>query len=46
MGCFETVMLSCPVCGKQYSAQSKSGPCEMGFYISPLIAPKEVMTDI
>ena len=32
MGCFDTVKIPCPNCGKIYTDQSKSGPCNLKTY--------------
>lgn len=32
MGCFDTVWVPCPKCGKKYPAQSKSGECNLEDY--------------
>lgn len=45
MGMFDSVMIPCPKCGGQQEAQSKSGPCLLGFF--PLeSAPSDVMEDV
>jgi len=45
MGCYETIEVPCPKCGSLYLAQSKSGPCEMGYY-SLEDAPNDVIADV
>lgn len=45
MGLFDSVMVPCPKCGVGQEAQSKSGPCLLGFF--PLeSAPADVMEDV
>ena len=29
MGCYDTILISCPNCGEEEGAQSKSGECRM-----------------
>lgn len=45
MGCFDTVRLPCPQCGKIYEAQSKGGSCG-SFTYEFEYAPASVIGDI
>ena len=45
MGCYDTVAVPCPTCGKKYYAQSKGGDCRLDTY-DIKDAPPDVMSDI
>jgi hypothetical protein len=45
MGCYDTVLLPCPECGKIYDAQSKSGDCLLRVY-NFNDAPDDVMSNV
>jgi hypothetical protein len=45
MGCFDTVMVPCPVCRKRIGFQSKSGPCDLAVYQYE-DAPADVLEDV
>lgn len=45
MGCYDSVQVPCPVCGKLYYAQSKGGPCKLKDYTLEN-APQDVLSDI
>lgn len=47
MGCYDTIKLKCPTCGKaDYHAQSKSGLCLCIYYESLAETPPEVLCDV
>lgn len=46
MGCYESVLIHCPKCKAKQYAQSKSGPCEYGYYSSIEETPEDVLQDI
>jgi hypothetical protein len=45
MGCYDTILVPCPECGKEYDAQSKSGDCLMRIY-SFNDCPEDVMINV
>jgi len=45
MGCYDSVMVPCPRCGKKTEFQSKGGECLLRIYQLGE-APPDVMTDI
>jgi transcription elongation factor Elf1 len=45
MGCYDSVMVPCPRCGRKAEFQSKSGECALAIYQLGE-APPEVMDDI
>jgi len=45
MGCFDTVRVPCPRCGKIEEAQSRGGDCDLEVY-SLINCPVDVMSDI
>lgn len=45
MGCFDTVLVPCPECGKLYPAQSKGGDCICLTY-SLEDAPDDVLSNV
>jgi len=45
MGCYDTVIVPCPLCGRGYGAQSKGGECELATYTIEN-APGDVVSDI
>ncbi len=45
MGCFDTVMVPCPKCGKMAEFQSKGGDCAMRVY-GLNDAPADVLQDV
>lgn len=45
MEVYDTVMVPCPVCGKKFGAQSKSGDCSLAEY-ELKDAPQDVLQDI
>ena len=45
MGCFDSILVPCPRCGKEFWAQSKSGECEFRTY--PLeTCPDDVLFNV
>lgn len=45
MGCFDTVMIHCPRCKKEYDAQSKAGDCLL-YQFELEYAPADVLLDV
>lgn len=45
MGMYDVISVPCPNCGKPYEAQSKSGPCFLGYYTLEE-APANVLEDV
>ena len=45
MGCYDTVLVPCPNCGKPYPAQSKSGECLLREFTLEN-APEDVMENV
>lgn len=45
MGMYDTVLVPCPLCSKEYYAQSKSGPCRLNEYELDS-APPEVLENV
>lgn len=45
MGCFDTIRVPCPSCGKRHDCQSKSGPCNLRTY-NLENAPQDVLFDV
>ena len=45
MGCYDTVLVSCPRCGEVGYFQSKGGPCILADYTLEN-APQDVLSDV
>lgn len=45
MGCFDSVWVACPRCGKKEEYQSKAGVCDMSHY-DLSTAPDNILADI
>ncbi len=45
MGCFDTVLIPCPVCGVKEKVQSKSGDCSLANYEIGEV-PNDVLKDV
>jgi hypothetical protein len=43
MGCFNSVKIACPKCGKVNELQSKAGSCEMEVFDPRLVPPAEAV---
>lgn len=46
MGLYDSVRVSCPKCGQDQYAQSKSGPCDLDIFESLAETPVDVLADV